>query len=45
VNGPVVLVRLSRVKTDALRDLLYAASKFVSAQNPRKRLSKHRKLR
>jgi hypothetical protein len=37
VNGPVVLVRLSRVSHDALRDLLHAAWKFVSANKPRKR--------
>jgi hypothetical protein len=36
VKGPVVLVRLSRVSHDALRDLLHASWKFVSANNKRK---------
>ena len=35
VNYPVVLVRLSRVNADALRDLLHAGWKFVSRNNPR----------
>ena len=37
VNYPCVLVRLSRVNTDVLRDLLHAAWKFVSADQKRKR--------
>ena len=40
VNGPFVLVRLSRVNYDVLRDLLHAAWKFVSANKPRKQSSK-----
>jgi hypothetical protein len=38
VNYPVVLVRLSAIKADVLRDLLHAAWKFVSANKKRKRL-------
>lgn len=37
VNYPVVLVRLSRVHPDALRDLLGMASRFVSRPGPRQR--------
>ena len=37
VNYPVVLVRLSRVNRDILRDLLHAAWRFVSAEKTRKR--------
>jgi hypothetical protein len=37
VNYPVVLVRLSRVNPDILRDLLNAAWRFVSANQPRRR--------
>ena len=38
VNYPVVLVRLSRVHADAMRDLLAGAWRFVSATaKPRKR--------
>jgi hypothetical protein len=35
-NYPVVLVRLSRVRIDELRDLLGAAWRFVTAQTSRK---------
>ena len=35
VNYPVVLVRLSRVHADALRDLLLMAWRFTSAKNKR----------
>ena len=35
VNYPVVLVRLSRIRLDALRDLLGMAWRFVSAQTRR----------
>jgi hypothetical protein len=35
VNYPSVLVRLSRVQQDALRDLLLMAWRFVSASNKR----------
>jgi len=35
VNYPVVLVRLSRVHADALRDLLLMAWRFTSATNKR----------
>ena len=34
VNYPVVLVRLSRINPDALRDLLGMAWRFVSAKTP-----------
>ena len=37
VDYPVVLVRLSRIHPDALRDLLGAAWRFVSAKAPRGR--------
>jgi len=40
VNYPVILVRLSRVHPDALRDLLLTARRFVSA---RKRSTHKRK--
>jgi hypothetical protein len=36
VNYPVVLVRLSRVHPDALRDLLITARRFVSARGRRR---------
>lgn len=36
VNYPVVLVRLSRVQPDALRDLLLAGWRFVSAKAERR---------
>ena len=36
VNYPVVLVRLSRVHRDALRDLLQMGWKFMSAQRRRR---------
>jgi len=35
VNYPVVLVRLSRVQPDTLRDLLLMAWRFVTAETPR----------
>ena len=37
VDYPVVLVRLSRIRTDALSDLLSAAWRFVSAKKPARR--------
>jgi hypothetical protein len=37
VNYPTVLVRLSRIKRDALRDLLGMAWKFVSTKKRRQR--------
>jgi len=40
-----VLVRLSRVKADVLRDLLHASWKFVSANATRKRRPLSRKQR
>jgi hypothetical protein len=40
VNYPAVLVRLSRVHTDALRDLLGGAWRFVTAKNTRKKVPK-----
>jgi hypothetical protein len=36
VNYPCVLVRLSRVHPDALRDLVHGAYRFVSATAPRR---------
>ena len=45
VNYPVVLVRLSKVNPDVLRDLLHAAWRFVSANKTRKHLPLSRKLR
>ena len=36
VNYPVVLVRLSRVHADALRDLVLMARRFTSATNKRR---------
>lgn len=43
VNYPVVLVRLSQVRADAMRDLLAGSWRIVSAKarpRPRKRLAK-----
>src|SRR5438094_4895512 len=37
LNYPCVLVRLSRVRVDALRDLITGAHRFVSAKVRRKR--------
>jgi hypothetical protein len=37
VNYPVVLVRLSRIRTDALRDLLGMAWRFVTSKTPGRR--------
>lgn len=37
VNYPCVLVRLSRIRTDALRDLLLMSCKFVTSSKPAKR--------
>jgi hypothetical protein len=34
VSGPIVLVRLSRIHEDGLRDLLRAAWRFVNANTP-----------
>ena len=39
VNYPCVLVRLTRVHPDALRDLLLMAWRFVSANNKKRRKS------
>src|SRR5215467_12940677 len=36
VNHPFVLVRLSKINLESLRDLLHTAWKFVSANKPRK---------
>jgi hypothetical protein len=36
VNYPCVLVRLSRVDADALRDLVTGAHRFVSAKMPKR---------
>ncbi len=36
LNYPCVLVRLSRVRADALRDLITGAHRFVGAKVPRK---------
>jgi len=40
VDYPIVLVRMRRVHPDALRDLLQAAWRFVSASGARKRRRK-----
>ena len=40
VNYPCVLVRLSRVRADALRDLIIGAHRFVSAKAPKKALGR-----
>jgi hypothetical protein len=40
LNYPCVLVRLSRVPLDALRDLVAGAHRFVSAKARRKRVSR-----
>jgi hypothetical protein len=45
VDYPVVLVRLSRIRTDALTDLLGAAWRFVSASKPAPRRSTARPRR
>src|SRR5688572_18818316 len=37
VNYPCVLARLTRIRLDALGDLVVGAHRFVSAQKPRKR--------
>ena len=37
VNYPSVLVRLSRIQTDGLRDLLRMAVRFVTAEGAKKR--------
>jgi hypothetical protein len=42
LNYPCVLVRLSRVRADALRDLITGAHRFVSAKVRRKRLHPER---
>jgi hypothetical protein len=45
LNYPSVLVRLSRVSPEALRDLLQAACRFVSASEKRRRPTVSRKRR
>ena len=42
VNYPCVLVRLSRVQPDALRDLVTGAHRFVSAKARKKRPARSR---
>jgi hypothetical protein len=42
VNYPCVLVRLSRVRLDALRDLVAGAHRFVSARGRTRRLNQRR---
>jgi len=42
VNYPCVLVRLSRVQPDALRDLVAGAHRFVSAKARKKRAARRR---
>jgi hypothetical protein len=39
VNYPVVLVRLSRIHSEALRDLLRMAWRFVTAKRPTRTLA------
>ena len=43
VNYPCVLVRLSRVSSDALQDLVTGAYRFVSAKMARKSAAGHRR--
>jgi hypothetical protein len=43
VNYPVVLVRLTRVHADALRDLLLMALQFVSTRGKRRRAGQRRR--
>jgi len=43
LNYPCVLVRLSRVRADALRDLIGGAHRFISARAPRKSAGPHRR--
>ena len=43
VNYPCVLVRLSRVRADALRDLITGAHRFVSAKTRRKSVAGSRR--
>ena len=43
LNYPCVLVRLSRVRTDALRDLIAGAHRFVSAKVRRKSVGASRR--
>ena len=45
VDYPVVLVRLSRVNADVLRDLLHAAWRFASADKTRKQRVRPRSYR
>jgi hypothetical protein len=45
VNYPCVLVRLSRVRADALRDLVTSAHRFVSATRRRKPDGGRRRVR
>ena len=42
VNYPCVLVRLSKISADALRDLLAGAYRFVSAKRTRKAAGRSR---
>ena len=44
VNYPCVLVRLSRVSSDALRDLVIGAHRFVSAKRARKSTGSGRRV-
>src|SRR5437763_14432450 len=43
VNYPCILVRLSRVRADALRDLITGAYRFVSAKGRRKSVGRSRR--
>jgi hypothetical protein len=45
VNYPSVLVRMSRIRRDALKDLLHMSWKFVTAVTPRKRRKRALKTR
>lgn len=44
-NGPFILVRLSRIHVDALRDLLAAARTLVLAKPARRRVPQHAGVR
>jgi hypothetical protein len=45
VNYPAVLVRLSHIQADALRDLLLMSWRFVSAEKPKSRAPRSRPRR
>lgn len=42
LNHPVVLVRLSKIRVDQMRDLLRSACRFIKAHESQKTLRRHR---